>query len=102
MPKRPAGLSVSPISRSETSIDEFDPERADEFAPERLDVFGPTDADEDMVQEAEELKHVPAPILPSEAEVESHNVSHLPFRSCCSACVRGRGLPLGIEKLTRK
>ena len=68
MPKRPAGLSASPISRSETSLDEFDPEGADEF--------GPTDADKDMVQEAEELKHVPAPILPFKAVVESHNVSH--------------------------
>ena len=28
--------------------------------------------------------------------MESHNVSHLPFRSCCSACVRGRGLSLGL------
>ena len=100
--KRLAGLSVSPNSRSETSLDECDPERAcefglervDEFGLERVDEFGPTDADEDMVQEAEELKHVPAPILPSKAEVESHNVSHLPFRSWCSACVRGRGLSL--------
>ena len=30
-----------------------------------------------MVQEAEELRHVPAPVLPSEAEVQAHNVSHL-------------------------
>ena len=39
--------------------------RADEFDPERVDEFGPTDADEDVVQEARELKDVPAPILPS-------------------------------------
>ena len=44
------------------------------------------------VTSAEELRHVPAPVLPSTAEVEAHNVSHLPFRSWCSACVRGRGL----------
>ena len=68
----------------------------------RVDEFGPTDADEDMVQEAEELKHVLAPILPSKAEVESHNVSHLPFRSWCSACVRGRGLSLGLRKVDTK
>ena len=34
-----------------------------------------TSADEDLVREAEELKHVPAPILLSYAEVERHNVS---------------------------
>ena len=43
------------------------------------DEFGPTDADEDVVQEADELKHVLVRIVPSKAEVESHNVSHLPF-----------------------
>ena len=78
VPKRPAGVSVSPISRSATSLDEFDPERADEF--------GPTAADEDKVQQAEELKHVPAPILLLKAEMESHNVSQFPIRSWCSAC----------------
>ena len=56
---------------------------------------------EDLVQEAEELKHgsLPAPVLPSKAEVEAHNVSHLPFRSWCSACVRGRGLSMGHRKV---
>ena len=48
VPKLPAGLPVSPISRFEARFDEFDP----------------TDADEHVVQEAEELKRVPAPIFP--------------------------------------
>ena len=55
-----------------------------------------------MVQEAEELRHVSAPVLPSEAEVEAYNVSHLPFRSSCSACVRGRGLSLGHRRIDAK
>ena len=87
VPKRPAGLSVSPISRSETSLDEFDPERADEFDPQRS-VRQMLMRMWVVVQEAEELKHVAAPILPSNAEGESHSVSHLPLRSWCSACVR--------------
>ena len=33
------------------------------------------------------MTRVPAPILPSEAEVGAHNVSHLAFRSWCSVCV---------------
>ena len=76
--------------------------RADEFDPVRVDELGPTDADEDVVQDAEEMKHVPAPILPSKAEVESHNVSHLPFRSWCSACVRGGGLSFVHRKVDTK
>ena len=61
----------------------------EESGPVSVEEFGPASFDEDVVQEAEELKHVPAPVLPSNAEVESHNVSRLPFRSWCSACVRG-------------
>ena len=78
VPKRPPRLSVSPISRSDTNLDvnveESGHVRAYELDPERVDEFGPTDADEDVAQEAEELKHVVAPILPSKAEVESHNI----------------------------
>ena len=55
-----------------------------------------------MVQEAEELKFVPAPVLPSKEEAEAHDVSHLPFRSWCSACVRGRGLSLGHHEVDAK
>ena len=55
VPKRPAGLPVSPVTS------------------------------------AEELRHVPAPVLPSTAELEAHTFSHLPFRSWCSACVRALG-----------
>ena len=72
--------------------------RADESGLVRVDEF----ADEDMVQEAEELRHVPALVLPYDAEVEAHNVSHLPLRSWCSACVHGRGLSLGHRRVDAK
>ena len=31
------------------------------------------------------------PVLPSEAEVEQHELTHLPFRSWCRHCVRAKG-----------
>ena len=31
------------------------------------------------------------PRLPTEAEVDEHNLTHLPFRNWCPHCVRGRG-----------
>ena len=34
---------------------------------------------------------LPAPDLPSRREVEEHNLSHIPFRSWCNPCLRGRG-----------
>ena len=69
---------------------------------EGAETSGLASADEDMVPEAEELKSVPAPVLPSKEEVEAHNVSHLPFRSWCSACVRGQGLSLDRHKVDAK
>ena len=32
-----------------------------------------------------------APIQPPRAMIDAHEVSHLPYRDWCSACVRGRG-----------
>ena len=101
----PTSFSVSPITRSETNLDvsveESGPLCADELGLVRADDFGPTSSDDDVVQEAEELKHVLAPILPSQPKVEPHNVSHLPFRSWCSACVRGVDFHLVIAKSAR-
>lgn len=46
------------------------------------------DADEGAVcQKAEAL---PEPIVPTRAEVEAHNVTHLPYRSWCKWCVMAR------------
>ena len=88
--KRPAGSSVRPVTIAEPS------------AGEGAETSGPASVDGDMVQEAEELKSVRVPVLPSKEEVEAHNVSHLPSRSWCSACLRGRGLSLGHHKVDAK
>ena len=37
------------------------------------------------------MKRVMNPLLPSKVEVEEHALSHLPFRSWCPHCIRGRG-----------
>ena len=97
VPKRPAGLSVSPITRSEIkldmNVDESGPVRANEFDPERVDEFGPTSADEDVVQEAN---------LPSKAELESDNVSDSPFWFGALRVSGAEDFHLVIAKLTRR
>ena len=45
--------------------------------------------DEDMSEEVE-ARALASPSTPTRTEREEHNVTHLPFRSWCSACVRGR------------
>ena len=48
-------------------------------------------SDEEAVEsEAVKARCVKAPIRPSEAEVEEHMVTHLPFRAWCKHCVRGK------------
>ena len=90
---RPNDRQVYPVSPV-TSTEESCPVHADGSGPVRADaVRADGFTDEEKVQKAEELRHVPAPALPSEGEVEAHNVSHLPFRSWWSACVNWTSLP---------
>ena len=58
---------------------------------------------DDEALEAEELKtgSLPALVLPTAAEIEARNMTRLPFRSWCSACVFGRVLSMGHRKVDR-
>ena len=61
---------------------------------------------ESVVSESEAIpvKIAKAPIKPSREEVESHMATHLPFRSWCPHCVRGKskGKPHSLAKSTGK
>ena len=72
--------------------------------------IGSVAEDEVVLEEPEEAKDeehgkrkiqkMQDPIRPSQAEVEEHNLTHLPYRSWCKHCVRGRKkeLPHRVEK----
>ena len=53
------------------------------------------DGEEDKEDEAENgqrhAKKIQDPKLPSEEEIKQHEITHLPYRSWCRHCVRGRG-----------
>jgi hypothetical protein len=49
--------------------------------------FGEEEAQE---SEAREPKTLRDPGAPTPAEVERHNVTHMPYRSWCPACVEGK------------
>ena len=42
-------------------------------------------------EEAQAAKPLTQPIQPTQAMIDEHNVSHLPYRPWCPACVRGKG-----------
>ena len=43
-------------------------------------------------EEVADLKVARAPVKPPAAQVEEHDVTHIPFRSWCDCCVERRGL----------
>ena len=49
---------------------------------------------EDVENGRRSMKKANDPKLPCEADVREHNLTHLPFRSWCRHCVRGRGKEL--------
>ena len=50
-----------------------------------------TDMTGDGDEEAQAAKPLTQPIQPTQAMIDEHNVSHLPYRPWCPACVRGKG-----------
>ena len=45
----------------------------------------------EVCEESRVPKKMQNPMLPSKAEREMHELTHVPFRSWCEHCVRGRG-----------
>ena len=82
IPIRPRGRHVK-FLEIEKETDVEDGQAGGEVNP----VTDGGDLDDEEAQEA--LRRTPAK-LPSEEEVKTHNVSHLPFRDWCLDCVAGR------------
>ena len=74
-------MSLAPCEESPVRPDVVSGE--EEFRDIELEV----DKEEDEALEPRVLRD---PGAPTEAEVERHNVTHLPFRSWCPACVEGK------------
>ncbi len=47
--------------------------------------------EQSMEEPAVVPKALPDPYQPTKEEVDQHNLTHLPYRSWCRHCVRGRG-----------
>ena len=58
---------------------------------EILDASEDEDTRHDMEMGARAPRKVQDPKLPNQAEIDEHNLTHLPYRSWCTHCVRGRG-----------
>ena len=76
-PKAPPGQATGAVSA---------PEGGDVATPGA----GPSRESEGKASEETSSKALRAPIRPTQQMIDDHCVSHLPFRSWCPACVRGR------------
>ena len=96
---RPLGKTInSAAGRSECAAEDVEPDGAEERAE---GVAGETEPEMEChpcgegmdKEEAGKRKtiRVATPYKPSEAEVEDHDLTHLPYRSWCKHCIRGRG-----------
>merc|ERR1712026_445249 len=47
--------------------------------------------DEEAEEEGKKAKAMPTPTTPTKKEREEHEITHIPYRSWCEHCVRGRG-----------
>ena len=89
---RPTAREIAPIS-PKSSCDENGCDRTgvEELARQICGVG----VSEGEVIEAEEeheiVKTQPAPYLPTQSEIDDHEIDHIPYRSWCKACVEGRG-----------
>ena len=60
--------------------------------------------DEPMEEEAEGIvvKALPQPNVPSKEEYDRHQLTHIPYRSWCPHCIRGRGKNAAHKKLDKE
>ena len=53
----------------------------------------------DAEQGAVALRPLPTPVEPSSEEIEAHMLTHLPYRSWCPHCVRGKGKSMAHRRM---
>ena len=73
-----------------------------------LPVAAPGESPEELIEAEEETAprdSLPNPELPSQSEIDDHNVDHCPYRSWCRFCVEGRAREMAHklqDEATRK
>mgnify|MGYP001458192757 CR=1 FL=1 len=55
---------------------------------------------EEEAEEARKVKYMKCPHEPSQLEVEDHMINHMPYRSWCEHCIKGRAVAPAHNKVT--
>ena len=59
------------------------------------EVLEPTEGDDELLKEGKPVKVLRGPVRPTKLEMEEHEHSHIPFRSWCPHCMRGKSKASG-------
>ena len=62
---------------------------------ENSEVPGPPEDDDELLDECKPVKVLRGPTRPTKLELEEHEHSHIPFRSWCPHCMRGKSKASG-------
>ena len=85
---------------SDGFCDSFDVIRVDDLERVMCEPCMQVEIGGDEGEEGAGQMRLPCPRSPTEQEREGHEVSHIPFRSWCEACVRVRGAEIiDLEEL---
>ena len=96
VPIRPKNVFGEPISLEELDECDLDDEIELGIGGEEVVRFRATDEGNQFVRKMIDPK------LPSQKDVEEHNLTHLPYRNWCPICVRSKGKEMGHKSATDK
>ena len=79
--------TLRPQDEENQRIDEFTDEE-DLDSPQRA--AGESAGDDGETEEGQDAKVLCKPCMPSQAVIDQHMISHVPFRNWCVHCVKGK------------
>ena len=83
-------------SELEDEVNGKGPKEVEENSEEEEHIFENQDSGD-----VRKMRKMMDPCLPTRTEIEEHRMTHLPFRSWCTFCVKGRGVERGHFRTER-
>ena len=85
---------LTPVSPEDVRMDDEDRDNGEEVETVEVE-------ERESEEDGREAKVMTGPRKPTKAEVEVHELTHIPYKSWCRHCVRGRGIHSPHHKVDR-
>jgi len=87
----PKQVNSNEVEEVEDKVEDDGEDKEEEKEGEEMEVFEDQEV-EQACGDVRKMRKMLDPCLPTRAEREEHEMTHLPFRSWCAHCVKGRGV----------